>query len=117
MKHIVIILAGLVWSLFSVTVSLAGEGSTCHFHGNKAAEETTVIVCAKDRRDLYLDQGTIEESWNNIEPTSLAVIDGKEGQEWRVLFKNESASEPSKQTLYMFFTLAGNFIAANYSGK
>lgn len=117
MKTIIVILAASLSSLMMSAVSFAGEGANCHFHGNIAAEESTVIRCAKDRRDLYVKQGTTEASWSDIEPNSVEIIEGAKGQEWRVLFENKAASEPSKRTLYMFFTLPGNFIAANYSGK
>lgn len=103
--------------VFGSSPAMAGEGSRCHFHGNTPAQEQTVLMCAEQRRDLYLEQGTIEASWQGAQPEAIEVIDGDEGQEWRVLFRNESASERGKQTLYMFFTLPGNFIAANYSGK
>lgn len=117
MKRIVVILAALIPSLIMSTPAFAGEGASCHFHGNRAAEESTVILCAKDRRDLYVEQGTTEASWSDVEPKSVEIIEGTKGQEWRVLFENKAVSEPSKRTLYMFFTLPGNFIAANYSGK
>ena len=32
-------------------------------------------------------------------------------------FKDAAAKDKSKETLYMFFTAPGNFIAANYTGQ
>jgi hypothetical protein len=34
-----------------------------------------------------------------------------------VTFKDANAKDKSKETLYMFFTLPGNFIAANFTGQ
>ena len=45
------------------------------------------------------------------------LVDGKKGKEWRVSFRNPAAADKSKETLYMFFTPPGNFIAANFSGQ
>ena len=41
----------------------------------------------------------------------------QEGKEWKVSFKNPAAQDKGKDTLYMFFTPVGNFIAANFSGQ
>ena len=32
-------------------------------------------------------------------------------------FKEPGAADKAKETLYMFFTVQGNFIAANFTGK
>lgn len=32
-------------------------------------------------------------------------------------FKDPAAADKSKESLYMFFTAQGNFIAANHTGK
>ncbi|MCU0925878.1 MAG: DUF6488 family protein [Hydrogenophaga sp.] len=32
-------------------------------------------------------------------------------------FKNPAATDASKQTLYLFFSQPGNFIAANFTGQ
>lgn len=95
----------------------SGEGSSCHFHGNKPAAESTIEQCANARRDLYLKNGTISETWRGISVSAIEIIKGKESDEWRVRYDNPNEPEKSKNKLYMFFSLPGNFIAANYSGK
>jgi hypothetical protein len=34
-----------------------------------------------------------------------------------VSFKNPSAKDKAKETLYVFMTLPGNYIAANFTGQ
>jgi hypothetical protein len=34
-----------------------------------------------------------------------------------VTFKDAAAKDKTKETLYMFFTPAGNFIASNFTGQ
>ena len=97
--------------------SFAGEGSSCHFHGSKKAKESTIEQCANQRRDLYLKNGTIDASWSDVKPSVIELVDGAKRKEWRVRFDNPQASDSTKDQLFMFFTLPGNFIAANYSGK
>ena len=47
--------------------------------------------------------------------SSLVRASGKKGKESKVTFKDAAAKDKSKATLYMFFTLPGNFIAANFT--
>jgi hypothetical protein len=45
------------------------------------------------------------------------VTNPKGKQEWQVVFSNPTASDETKKKLFMFFTLNGNFVAANHTGK
>ncbi len=38
-------------------------------------------------------------------------------KEWKLTFKNPNASDANKKNLYLFYTLPGNFIAANFTGQ
>jgi len=37
--------------------------------------------------------------------------------EWKVTFKDPGAAAKTKENLCMFFTVPGNFVAANFTGK
>ncbi len=93
-----------------------GAGS-CHFHGNKPAPQETVIGCAQQRKAALVKTGKLEASWQDVKQEAIASIDGQKGKEWKISFKDPSTKDPAKQTLYMFFTPAGNFIAANFTGQ
>jgi hypothetical protein len=97
--------------------ALAGEGDDCHFHGKQAATQETVSACAVKRQKALIISGKIDKSWQAIAPASFEQVDGKRGKEWKVTFKDPAAADRTKDTLYMFFTAQGNFIAANFSGK
>lgn len=107
----------VVATLTFSTWTFAGVGSSCHFHGSQQAPQSTIEQCANQRRDLYIKNGTIDGSWKGIAPRVVEVVNGEKGQEWRVRFDNPNASDKSRTKLFMFFTLRGNFVAANYSGK
>ena len=98
-------------------LAMAGEGSRCHFHGSTQAEKSTIEQCGLERKNLYLKNGTLDTSWSNIEPSVIEIVDGAKAKEWRLQFDNPNALDSSKRSLYMFFSLPGNFIAANYSEK
>ena len=45
------------------------------------------------------------------------VVEGQKMKEWKLTYKNLAEKDAAKQNLYMFYTLTGNFIAANFTGK
>ena len=95
----------------------ADPGGSCHFHGKKPAAEATVSGCALQRKDNLVKAGKLDAAWSAVKPVSIEAVDGKKGKEWKVTFKDATAKDKSKETLYMFFTLPGNFIAANFTGQ
>ncbi len=107
----------LVVGIFGAGGVMAGEDSSCHFHGNKVATEETVIKCASDRKEVLIKQGKIDASWKTIERDKIEMVDGKKGKEWLVTFNNLAVDDKTKEKLYMFFTAPGNFIAANFTGN
>ena len=111
--RITVLTAALIFS----SVTIAGENSSCHFHGNKVATEETVIKCASDRKEVLIKQGKIDASWKTIEQDKIEMVDGKKGKEWLVTFTNHTVDDKTKEKLYMFFTAPGNFIAANFTGN
>ena len=98
-------------------VVFASAGGSCHFHGYKPAAEATVSGCAAQRKDALVKSGKLDASWSAVKQDKIESIDGKKGKEWRVTFKDTAAKDKSKETLYMFFTPVGNFIAANFTGQ
>jgi hypothetical protein len=107
----------LATTAFMAAPAFASGSSDCHFHGSKPATQETVSGCATKQQAQLVQRGKLDKAWLNTKPTSFEQIDGKQGKEWKVTFKDPSASDKSKENLYMFFTQQGNFIAANFSGK
>jgi hypothetical protein len=104
-------------TLTFVHPAAADAGSRCHFHGAKPAAEATVIGCARERVASLVKVGKLDASWQGIQPGKPEQIDGKKGKEWKLVFSNPSVADKGKGTLYLFYTLPGNFIAANYTGQ
>lgn len=110
---IVVVGATLVFS----PMGIAGPGGTCHFHGSKPATEIIVVDCAMQRKAALVSTGKLDRSWEAAKVDKAEQTDGKNGKEWRVTFKDPAAKDKSKETLFVFFTLSGNFIAANFTGQ
>jgi Family of unknown function (DUF6488) len=115
MKHL-IAAAVLAWPLLNAP-AWADAGGSCHFHGSKPATPETVLGCASQRKAQLIKQGKLEASWEAAKPDTPQQVDGKKGKEWKLSFHNPGAADKGKQTLYMFYTLPGNFIAANFTGQ
>lgn len=105
--------AGLAFSL----PAFAGDADDCHFHGSKPASQETVSGCAVKRQQALIISGKIDKAWQAIKPAAFEQVDGQRGKEWKVTFKDPAAADKTKETLYLFFTAQGNFIAANFTGK
>lgn len=112
------IAAALAVTLLGSTGAFAGADANCHFHGSKPATEATVIQCATQYKDKLVEGGKLEKSWQTgSRVDTLEQIDGKRNKEWKLSFKNSAAADKTKDTLYLFYTLPGNFIAANHAGQ
>ena len=116
MKPLFISLLAAVALSLSASASASGEGD-CHFHGSTTAKQETVSDCAAKRQQQLIASGKLDKAWQGIKPASLEQVDGQKGKEWKVTFKDPAAADKAKETLYMFFTPQGNFIAANFTGK
>lgn len=113
-----IILSAALFALPALSpVAMADVGGSCHFHGQKPATESVVTDCANKRRATLVKSGKLDNTWQNAKLEKLELVDGKKGKEWKVSFSNPAASDKTKQTLYVFFSHPGNFIAANFTGQ
>lgn len=110
-------IAALTVSFFAAPSAFAGAGNGCHFHGHAPVKEVLVVGCASDYKDSLASKGKIDASWKSIKLDKAETVEGKSMKEWKLTFKNPAEKDATKQTLYMFYTLTGNFIAANFTGK
>ncbi len=107
-------------SLFLLMASPVHAGSGHdHGHGHShepvtqaKAEEIAISSVAK-----LVQRKKIDDSWTSV---AIHKAEQKElgGQlEWVIVFKNEKISDPEKQTLYVFLSAEGQYLAANYTGN
>lgn len=115
MRKIIVALAAA--GTYGWLMPAVADDADCHFHGNKAASQETVGICAMKRQQALISSGKIDKSWQALKPASFDQVDGRRGKEWKVTFKDPNATDKTKENLYMFFTAQGNFIAANFTGK
>ena len=90
----------------------------CVSLGSKPAAEATVVGCATQYKNQLVAGSKVDKSWQDIaKPEKVEQIEGKKGKEWRITFRNPAVTDKAKDTLYLFYSLPGNFIAANHTGQ
>jgi len=110
-------IAALVITFSFASAAYAGGDASCHFHGNTPAKEAVVVGCATEYKNDLTKKGKLDPSWKGIKLDKAEALEGKKMKEWKLTFKNVAEKDANKQTLFMFYALNGNFIAANFTGK
>lgn len=109
-------------SLFIAAPGIAGvghkhdeDGGHSHSHGTISGEEAAIRASMKIEQ--LIEKGKIPASWSSLNASSVEKKSFSQGPEWVVVFKNPKVSDAAKQTLYIFFSMDGHYIAANYTGN
>lgn len=98
--------------------AMAGSGHDHgHGHSHGPVNEHTVANKATKKVKSLATAGKIDSSWAGIKPSSLEQKTYSGQKEWVITFNNDKVKDKSKKTLYLFYSLDGNYIAANYTGQ
>ena len=92
-----------------------GHSNQGHAHGPISNKKAVTKGIAKVK--FLAKRGTVDKSWAAVTQGSAEKKTFNSKPEWVVMFKNEKIKDKSKQKLYIFFSLDGHYIAANYTGK
>ena len=98
----------LVSSLLFVSPVMAGAGHV---------SSEVVIQKATGKIKSLVEGGKLNKSWAESKVLNATQKTFSNQAEWVVAVKNEKVSEVAKQTLYVFFTLDGHYIATNFTGQ
>ncbi|CAA7611929.1 DUF6488 family protein [Magnetospirillum sp. UT-4] len=74
-------------------------------------------AAAMDVKTRLIQEGKIDFTWAMVEPAKADQIDNNGEKEWLVAFHTPAVADPAKRTLYIFFTIEGMYLAANYTGR
>lgn len=116
MKTLPIVL--VLSSLLFCTPVIAGSGHDHgHSHAQAPVDKVTVEKNAVKIINELIDSRKIDKNWASIAVNSSEkkTINGE--AEWLITFVNKKITDTEKQKLYIFLTLGGEYIAANYTGK
>jgi len=109
------ILLSLTLGLFSMT-AVAGGGHD-HGHSHEPVDQATANSNATKIIASFIKKNTLDKSWTGttVASSEKKMFNGQ--QEWVVSFVNEKVADAKKRKLYVFLSLSGDYIAANYTGK
>jgi hypothetical protein len=93
-----------------------GQGHN-HSHSITPVSQETAIKIATSVVVDFAQRKKVDESWATITSNSVEQKEFNGKLEWVVFFDNDKITDPAKRTIYVFLTLTGDYIAANYSGK
>ena len=118
MKYLISAPLIILMFLFGQTV-LAGPGSGHshgHGHHNEPITSEQAIKKATKHVKKLAKKGKIDPSWSSISAKSVEEKTFGHGPEWVITFENKSIEDPEKQTLYVFYTINGKYLASNFTG-
>lgn len=115
MKKISVVL--LILFMFSSPLVFAGPGSD-HSHEPAAPiSEGEALKTAAGIVANVVKEGKLDESWGAVKPGKITQKTFKNEPEWVVAFDNAKVEDKSKQTLYVFLSLSGHYLGANFTGE
>jgi len=109
----------VILGLFS-NMAMAGSGHD-HDHGHSHSSTPVTQATAKTKAtkivNALVKRGKLDKSWASIAASTVEkkVVNGN--SEWMAVFKNDNITDTDKRKLYVFLTLGGDYIAANFTGK
>jgi len=95
----------------------ADDHGKSHGHSHGPIDKMAAVEKATNKIKQLASTGKIDKSWTAVSMTSAEKKTLKNGPEWLVTFNNKTVGDKSKQTLYVFYTLDGKYLATNYTGK
>lgn len=105
------IIFSLVLSFFSLA-TMAHDHS--HSHGPVSQDQAEAIALKSVSK--LADKGKIDKSWKSTKASKVEKIQFNGNMEWVIIFNNKNISDPAKLKLYIFLSLGGEYLAANFTG-
>jgi len=116
MYYVQRILLALLFMLSSQIYAGTGHDHG-HGHSHDPISQAEAQKIAKDSIAQLVKKETIEKTWSKaiFQSAEQKEFGGK--TEWVVVFENNKVSNAKESVLYIFLTLGGKYIAANYTGE
>lgn len=111
------LLLGLFLSLCSATAMAGSDHDHGHSHSHAPVNQATATTNATEFVAALVKRNKLDESWASITPSSVEKKVFKGAPEWVAIFVNDKITDTDKQNIYVFLTLGGDYIAANFTGN
>lgn len=111
------LLIGFILSLFTFSAIAGGGHDHGHSHSYAPVNQETAKTNATRVVAALVKSDKLDESWTSITASSVEKKVFKGNPEWVAVFVNDKITDAARQKLYVFLTLAGEYIAANHTGE
>lgn len=111
---------GLILSLLAFTAMAGSDHDHGHGHGHSNATPATQEIAKTNATQIIselMKKNKLDQSWASITASSVEKKVFNGSQEWVAVFVNDKIADTKKQKLYVFLTLGGDYIAANFTGQ
>ncbi len=88
-----------------------------HSHSHTPVNQDTAKTNATEIVAALVKRNKLDSSWTSTTASSVEKKSINDSSEWQIVFVNDKITDTSKQKLYVFLTLGGDYIAANFTGK
>ncbi len=107
----------LSFLLFSQAVFAGSKHEHGHSHAQAPVSQEIAEKNANEVIASLIERDKIDKIWATIKASSVdkKVLNGN--PEWVVIYDSKKITDADKQKLYVFLTVEGDYIAANYTGN
>jgi hypothetical protein len=106
------IIITIVLHLLAFT-AVAGPG---HDHSHDPVTQQEVERLAMKQVERLVEKDKLDKSWQSMPVSTVEAKQFGESTEWVVAFHNRAVPDPDKRTLYVFLSMSGEYLAANFTG-
>lgn len=115
--RLTILLFGFILNLPTFS-AMAGSGHDHeHSHSNTPVSQEKISENATEIVATLANRNKLDKSWTSTKASSVEKITVQGNPEWKVVFVNNNITDSGKNKLFVFLTLGGDYIAANFTGK
>jgi len=86
-------------------------------HSHTAVNQETIKLNARLIVIDHVAKNKLDNSWASIEASSAVKEKSTTNPKWKVIFINKNIANTNKRKYYVYLTLDGKFIAANFTEK
>lgn len=86
-------------------------------HAQGPITSDAAVMKAVAQVKSLIQKGKLDNSWSEAKLLESKQKDFGRGQEWVVSFKNAKEKDTAQQTLHVFYTLNGSYLATNFTGQ
>ena len=108
--------SSLLFTMLTLTGPVQAHGVGDNHAPQQAITSEQAVSLASKKVNELAKAGSIDISWVGVKSHKTEKKKFNQQLEWTIIFRNDKEGDKSKQVLYLFYSLSGQYIATNYTG-